>query len=139
MFTRTRLPATEGRLVGAEGFEPSNTGSKDPRLTAWRRPIPSAFAHRRGTRPTPRNAPGYSYSGASKDRPQNGESIISPCAGPPPGATGYGPVTPTNPGVSAWGQPSPPPTPGTTQTPRNRCLSSGLPSPPGPGRQKPFQ
>ena len=26
-------------LVGAEGFEPSNTGSKDPRLTAWPRPI----------------------------------------------------------------------------------------------------
>src|SRR5262245_45601503 len=25
-------------LVGAEGFEPSNTGSKDPRLTAWPRP-----------------------------------------------------------------------------------------------------
>ena len=27
------------RLVGAEGFEPSNTGSKVPRLTAWPRPI----------------------------------------------------------------------------------------------------
>src|SRR4029078_1462303 len=26
------------KLVGAEGFEPSNTGSKDPRLTAWPRP-----------------------------------------------------------------------------------------------------
>src|SRR3954469_2701193 len=25
-------------LAGAEGFEPSNTGSKDPRLTTWRRP-----------------------------------------------------------------------------------------------------
>ncbi len=28
-----------GRLAGAEGFEPSNTGSKVPRLTAWPRPI----------------------------------------------------------------------------------------------------
>ena len=27
------------KLVGAEGFEPSNTGSKGPRLTAWPRPI----------------------------------------------------------------------------------------------------
>ncbi len=27
------------RMVGAEGFEPSNTGSKVPRLTAWPRPI----------------------------------------------------------------------------------------------------
>ena len=26
------------RLAGAEGFEPSNTGSKAPRLTAWPRP-----------------------------------------------------------------------------------------------------
>ena len=26
-------------LAGAEGFEPSNTGSKVPRLTAWPRPI----------------------------------------------------------------------------------------------------
>jgi hypothetical protein len=25
-------------LAGAEGFEPSNTGSKVPRLTAWPRP-----------------------------------------------------------------------------------------------------
>src|SRR5262245_54496226 len=33
-------------LAGAEGFEPSNTGSKVPRLTAWPRPtetIPGAF------------------------------------------------------------------------------------------------
>ena len=30
------------QLVGAEGFEPSNTGSKDPRLTAWPRPITPA-------------------------------------------------------------------------------------------------
>ena len=29
---------TAKNLVGAEGFEPSNTGSKDPRLTAWPRP-----------------------------------------------------------------------------------------------------
>src|SRR6187200_2782288 len=26
------------QLAGAEGFEPSNTGSKVPRLTAWPRP-----------------------------------------------------------------------------------------------------
>src|SRR5207342_2987723 len=31
---------TKKELVGAEGFEPSNTGSKVPRLTAWPRPIP---------------------------------------------------------------------------------------------------
>src|SRR5262249_37678025 len=33
-------------MAGAEGFEPSNTGSKVPRLTAWPRPtvtIPGAF------------------------------------------------------------------------------------------------
>src|SRR5262245_11109030 len=44
-----RLPAHdpgERRMAGAEGFEPSNTGSKVPRLTAWPRPtvmIPGAF------------------------------------------------------------------------------------------------
>src|SRR5205814_8822823 len=33
----------ERRLAGAEGFEPSNTGSKVPRLTAWPRPtVPAA-------------------------------------------------------------------------------------------------
>ena len=31
-------------VVGAEGFEPSNTGSKDPRLTAWPRPSDSPLA-----------------------------------------------------------------------------------------------
>src|SRR4029078_1130668 len=32
-------PAERGRnLVGAGGFEPPNTGSKVPRLTAWPRP-----------------------------------------------------------------------------------------------------
>src|SRR5262245_40361820 len=33
-------------MAGAEGFEPSNTGSKVPRLTAWPRPTvtnPGAF------------------------------------------------------------------------------------------------
>ena len=36
------------KLVGAEGFEPSNTGSKVPRLTAWPRPTgcPAASADR---------------------------------------------------------------------------------------------
>src|SRR5581483_5372517 len=29
-------------VAGAEGFEPSNTGSKVPRLTAWPRPKQSA-------------------------------------------------------------------------------------------------
>ena len=33
-----QLPTTHS-VVGAEGFEPSNTGSKVPRLTAWPRPI----------------------------------------------------------------------------------------------------
>ena len=39
--TRSRLGAAASNqlMVGAEGFEPSNTGSKDPRLTAWPRPI----------------------------------------------------------------------------------------------------
>ena len=32
------ITSAERRLVGAEGFEPSNTGSKDPRLTTWPRP-----------------------------------------------------------------------------------------------------
>ena len=36
-----RRVAGERRLVGAEGFEPSNTGSKDPRLTTWPRPSSS--------------------------------------------------------------------------------------------------
>ena len=31
-------PQRQLLLVGAEGFEPSNTGSKVPRLTAWPRP-----------------------------------------------------------------------------------------------------
>src|SRR5437762_4752802 len=34
----SRAWAPERRLAGAEGFEPSNTGSKVPRLTAWPRP-----------------------------------------------------------------------------------------------------
>ena len=35
------------RLAGAEGFEPSNTGSKVPRLTAWPRPNAHATCRRR--------------------------------------------------------------------------------------------
>ena len=46
--------AALAKLAGAEGFEPSNTGSKVPRLTAWPRPIsltpvsatPSSARHR---------------------------------------------------------------------------------------------
>src|SRR6185503_11435745 len=37
---RDRSSAVPPGLAGAEGFEPSNTGSKVPRLTAWPRPIP---------------------------------------------------------------------------------------------------
>ena len=33
------LKNSDDKLVGAEGFEPSNTGFKVPRLTAWPRPI----------------------------------------------------------------------------------------------------
>ena len=33
-----RFERSLAKLVGAEGFEPSNTGSKGPRLTAWPRP-----------------------------------------------------------------------------------------------------
>src|SRR6185295_17829893 len=36
------------KVVGAEGFEPSNTGSKVPRLTAWPRPIERARTALRG-------------------------------------------------------------------------------------------
>ena len=35
------------QLAGAEGFEPSNTGSKVPCLTTWPRPIPGVFRHRK--------------------------------------------------------------------------------------------
>ena len=41
--------AQNRRLAGAEGFEPSNTGSKVPRLTAW--PRPTVHTARRGPFP----------------------------------------------------------------------------------------
>src|SRR5690606_27678327 len=44
------------RLVGAEGFEPSNTGSKDPRLTAWRRPRKSSQKEKCSTGQAPAGA-----------------------------------------------------------------------------------
>src|SRR5215213_10177780 len=62
-------------LAGAEGFEPSNTGSKVPRLTAWPRPIESApFAllpfrtlrHRSRLRPLRRDAAMASRSNRQK-------------------------------------------------------------------------
>ena len=40
-------------LVGAEGFEPSNTGSKVPRLTAWPRPIENSAAALSSALPQP--------------------------------------------------------------------------------------
>ena len=40
-------------MAGAGGFEPPNTGSKDPRLTAWRRPNVSAFAQGYGGQARP--------------------------------------------------------------------------------------
>ena len=45
-------------LVGAEGFEPSNTGSKVPRLTAWPRPSirPYGPAAISGQPPAPRGS-----------------------------------------------------------------------------------
>src|SRR5215210_7151243 len=33
-----QICSTRAHVAGAEGFEPSNTGSKAPRLTAWPRP-----------------------------------------------------------------------------------------------------
>ncbi len=55
---RIQCCPTPTRMAGAEGFEPSNTGSKVPRLTAWPRPnsrqspVASQQSLVRGSHPT---------------------------------------------------------------------------------------
>ena len=46
--SRTETPESTIKVVGAGGFEPPNTGSKVPRLTAWPRPIDGSGAARHG-------------------------------------------------------------------------------------------
>ena len=65
-------PPLGRRLAGAEGFEPSNTGSKVPRLTAWPRPnVVQSGA------PTPGGALRASW-GPSPHSPRNLRTVFEP-------------------------------------------------------------
>ena len=62
-------------LAGAEGFEPSNTGSKVPRLTAWPRPISPlrVLPRARGRRPAAAAAPALQRRAARRPHLEKGD------------------------------------------------------------------
>ena len=82
-----RSPSNHAILVGAEGFEPSNTGSKVPRLTAWPRPICRMI----GEGPMTGRPPGSRVPQSGRTCPsQTRKFITGPRAGPPRGGRASG-------------------------------------------------
>src|SRR4029450_2212487 len=73
------LASTQQTMVGAEGFEPSNTGAKVPRLTAGPRPSTSTPTRMPGqdARGNPRALQRGEESGSSYTLPRQGGQTFS--------------------------------------------------------------